>query len=102
MGPEGTTDMMGHLERAYEADIHIRRDLDELLPQSGIYIAAQDIAEGFEYTLGDARVVVFDVDHRPVTPAFGYRIEYKGKVVALSGDTRPCDNLVKYGRGRTC
>ena len=98
-GPDGTTDMMGHLERAYEADIHIRRDLDELLPQSGIDIEARDIAEGFEYTLGDVRVVVFDVDHRPVTPAFGYRIEYKGKVVVLSGDTRPCDNLVKYGQG---
>ena len=98
-GPDGATDMMGHLERAYEADIHIRRDLDELLPQSGIDVEVQDIAEGFEYTLGDVRVVVFDVDHRPVTPAFGYRIEYKGKVVVLSGDTRPCDNLVKYGQG---
>ena len=98
-GPEGTVDMMGHLEKAYEADIHIRRDLDELLPQSGIDIEAQDIAEGFKYTLGDVRVVVFDVDHRPVTPAFGYRIEYKGKVVVLSGDTRPCDNLVKYAQG---
>lgn len=98
-GPTGTVDMMAHLEQAYQADIHIRRDLDELLPQSGIDIAAQDIAEGFEYTLGDVRVVVFDVDHRPVTPAFGYRIEYKDRVVALSGDTRPCENLVKYAQG---
>ncbi len=98
-GPEGTTDMMAHLEKAYEADIHIRRDLDELLPQSGIDIESQDIAEGFEYTLGDVRVIVFDVDHRPVTPAFGYRIEYDGRVVVLSGDTRPCENLVKYAQG---
>ena len=98
-GPDGTLDMMAHLEQAYQADIHIRRDLDELLPQSGIDIVAQDIAEGFECTLGDVRVIVFDVDHRPVTPAFGYRIEYNGRVVALSGDTRPCDNLVKRAQG---
>lgn len=98
-GPDGTSDMMAHLEQAYQADIHIRRDLDELLPQAGIDIVAQDIAEGFEYTLGDVRVIVFDVDHRPVTPAFGYRIECNGRVVALSGDTRPCDNLVKYAQG---
>ena len=91
--------MMAHLEQAYQADIHIRRDLDELLPQSGIDIVAEDIAEGFEYTHGDARVIVFDVDHRPVTPAFGYRVEYKGKVVVLSGDTRPCENLVKHAQG---
>ncbi len=44
------------------------------------------------------RVIVFDVDHRPVTPAFGYRIEYNGKVVVLSGDTRPCENLVKFAQ----
>jgi len=98
-GPDGTVEMMGHLEQAYQEDIHIRRDLDEMLPQSGIDIAAQDIAEGFEYTLGDVRVVVFDVDHRPVTPAFGFRIEYKDRVVVLSGDTRPCKNLVKHAQG---
>ena len=98
-GPKGTTDMMSHLEQAYQADIHIRRDLDELLPQSGIDIVSQDIAEGFEYKQGDVRVIVFDVDHRPVTPAFGYRIEYKDRVVVLSGDTRPCDNLVKFSQG---
>ena len=98
-GPDGTVDMMAHLEQAYQADIHIRRDLDEMLPQSGIDIVAKDIAEGFEYTHGDVRVVVFDVDHRPVTPAFGYRVEYKDKVVVLSGDTRPCENLVKYAQG---
>lgn len=98
-GPDGTVDMMAHLERAYQADIHIRRDLDELLPQSGIDIEAEDIAEGFEYRHGDVRVIVFDVDHRPVTPAFGYRIEYDGKVVVLSGDTRPCENLVKFSQG---
>ncbi len=98
-GPEGTVNMMAHLEQAYQADIHIRRDLDELLPQSGIDVVAQDIAEGFEYTQNGVRVIVFDVDHRPVTPAFGYRIEYGGKTVVLSGDTRPCDNLVKYAQG---
>ena len=98
-GPDGTAEMMAHLERAYQADIHIRRDLDELLPQSGIDVEAQNIAEGFEYRLGDIRVVVFDVDHRPVTPAFGYRIEYGGRVVVMSGDTRPCDNLVKFAQG---
>ena len=98
-GPDGTVDMMSHLEQAYQADIHIRRDLDELLPQSGIDVVSQDIAEGFEYKQGDMRVIVFDVDHRPVTPAFGYRIEYKDRVVVLSGDTRPCENLVKHAQG---
>lgn len=98
-GPSGSADMMAHLQRAFAADIHIRRDLDELLPQSGIDVAAQDVAEGFEYRENGVAVSAFDVDHRPVTPAFGYRIEYDGRVVVLSGDTRPSDNLVKHSQG---
>ncbi len=98
-GPAGSGDMMAHLEQAFKADIHIRRDLDERLPQTGIDVAAQDIAEGFAHSEGGVTIRAFDVDHYPVTPAFGYRVEYAGKVVVLSGDTRPCDNLVKHARG---
>ena len=98
-GPNGSADMMAHLQRAFAADIHIRRDLDELLPQSGIDVVAQDVAEGFEYRENGVAVSAFDVDHRPVTPAFGYRIEYGGRVVVLSGDTRPSDNLVRHSQG---
>lgn len=98
-GPHGSAHMMAHLQQAFSADIHIRRDLDELLPQSGIDVEVQDIAEGFVYEDNGVRVSVFDVDHRPVTPAFGFRIEYNGKVVVLSGDTRPSENLVKHAQG---
>ena len=102
-GPEGAANMAEHLQKAYEADIHIRRDLDELLPQSGIDMEAVEIAEGFECAVradgGDVVVKTFDVDHRPVTPAFGFRVEYGGKVAVLSGDTRPCDNLAARAQG---
>ena len=30
-GPAGTADMMSHLEQAYQFDIHVRRDVDEML-----------------------------------------------------------------------
>jgi len=36
--------------------------------------------------------------HRPVEPAFGYRFESGGKIIAISGDTAPTDNLVKFAR----
>ena len=31
-GPAGTTEMMSHVEQAYQFDIHVRRDVDEKLP----------------------------------------------------------------------
>ncbi len=34
------------------------------------------------------------MDHGPVKPAYGYRIDYAGKTVVLSGDTRYSENLI--------
>ena len=34
-----------------------------------------------------------------IKPAVGYRIEYQGHAVTLSGDTRYNDNVIKYGTG---
>jgi ribonuclease Z len=45
------------------------------------------------------RIVAFLVDHGPVKPAFGYRIDDAGHSVAISGDTRPSDNLVSFSKG---
>lgn len=33
------------------------------------------------------RVTAFPVDHRPVSPAVGYRFDYRGRSVVISGDT---------------
>jgi ribonuclease Z len=98
-GPDGTRDMMAHLEKAFAFDIHVRRDVDELFPAEGIKAVATDIREGVVYDESGVKVTAFLVDHGPVTPAFGYRIDYKGHSVALSGDTKPSDNLVKFSRG---
>lgn len=35
-------------------------------------------------------------------PAFGYRFEGGGRSVVISGDTRPCDNLVRWSAGVDC
>jgi ribonuclease Z len=40
------------------------------------------------------------VDHGDVIkPAYGYRVDYNGHSVLISGDTRPTENVVKYGTG---
>ena len=45
------------------------------------------------------KVTAFNVDHAPVAPAYGYRFDYKGRSVVVSGDTKPCANLVKAATG---
>ena len=98
-GPTGTREMMSHLEQAHAADIRIRT-VDEKLPVEGIAISATDVSEGLVYEQHSVRVVAFDVDHgEHIKPSLGYRIDYGGHAVLLSGDTRYSRNLIKYAKG---
>lgn len=98
-GPEGTRSMMEHLQAAFAFDIHTRRDVDEKYSRNGIRVEAHDIAEGTVLDRNGVKVTAFLVDHGPVKPAFGYRIDYRGRSVALSGDTRFSENLIKFATG---
>jgi ribonuclease Z len=97
-GPTGTKAMMSNLIRAFEFDIAIRK-ADDLRPASGAVVTATDISPGVVYSEDGLNVTAFLVDHGPVRPAFGYRIDYEGHSVVLSGDTRPSENLVRAAKG---
>ena len=45
------------------------------------------------------KVTAFRVDHGPIDPAVGYRFDYKGRSVVISGDTKPVSSLVAAARG---
>jgi len=98
-GPVGTRQMILHLEQAYRADIRIRI-ADEKLPPSGAAIIAKEIREGVVYEKSGVRVTAFNVDHGElIKPAFGYRIDYNGRSIVLSGDTRFSENLIRFSKG---
>jgi ribonuclease Z len=97
-GPRGTRKMMSHLEQAYEYDIRIRLYDDRASPD-GVVILAEDIGEGVVHEKGGVKIIAFDVDHTPIKPAFGYRIDHAGRSVVLSGDTRVSDNLIRHAQG---
>jgi ribonuclease Z len=98
-GPDGTRDMMSALETAFAVDIHMRRDVDEKLSAEGIRVQSHDIKEGVVLDEDGVKVTAFLVDHGPVVPAFGYRVDYRGHSVALSGDTRLSENLIQHAAG---
>ena len=97
-GPDGTRSMVKHLLDAFSFDIHIRRDVDEKYPPKGISVIANDIREGVVYEANGVKVSAFFVDHGPVKPAFGYRVDYQGHSVVISGDTKPSESLVKFSK----
>ena len=97
-GPRGTSKMMSHLKQAYEYDISIRQAKDRAAPD-GVVLVVKDISEGVVFNKGGVKVTAFEVDHAPVKPAFGYRIDHAGRSVVLSGDTRVSENLIRHAQG---
>jgi ribonuclease Z len=91
--------MVGRLEQAFTYDIHMRRDVDERASAKGIEVIGRDVREGTVYDEGGVKITAFLVDHGPVKPALGYRLDHAGRSVAISGDTRPSDNLVRFSKG---
>lgn len=102
IGPVGTRGLMGGLEQAYKDDLRIRND-DEKFPMEAIAVAASDFSEeGVVYEKDGVRVTAFNVDHgKYITPAVGYRVDFGGRSVVLSGDTRYSENLIKHATGAT-
>jgi ribonuclease Z len=100
IGPSGMKDLKGNLERAHAADIKIRL-ADEKYPAEGIRVLAEEFtAGGVVYDEGGVRVTAFEVDHGDlIKPAYGYRIDYAGRSVVISGDTRFNQNVIRYGTG---
>ena len=45
------------------------------------------------------RITAFRVNHGPIDPAVGYRFDYRGRSVVISGDTAPSPVVAKYARG---
>jgi ribonuclease Z len=55
---------------------------------------------GVVYDKNGVRVTAFEVDRGDLfKPAYGYRIDYKGRPVVISGETQFNENVVKYGTG---
>ena len=96
-GPHGTAAMMSHLQQAFEYDVQIRTANDGASPE-GVALVVKEISDGVVYDKGGVKVTAFEVDHALVKPAFGYRIDYSGRSIVLSGDTRVSQNLIRHAQ----
>jgi ribonuclease Z len=94
-GPVETKEMMSHLEQAFKFDIRVRSHY----AKEGVAIVAEEFSEGVVYEKNGVKVTAFEVDHGRVKPAFGFRIDYRGRCVVLSGDTCFNENLIRFAQG---
>jgi ribonuclease Z len=92
LGPVGAKELMSNLQKAYAADIKIRI-ADEKLPPEGAEMEVKEFnSDGAVYKKNGVTVIAFEVDHGDVIkPAYGYRIEYDGRSVVISGGSTGSD-----------
>jgi ribonuclease Z len=106
-GPTGVENVVRGFDQAYSLDneYRIMHHGPGTVPPSGAGGAARTFSfpEGKEEVViideDGLKVTAFPVDHAPVKPAVGYRFDYKGRSVVISGDTVPVPSLLKQARG---
>lgn len=103
---EGTAALVAGFATAYNADAGYR-----LSHHGTDYLALKGtgmIAHEIPTPPRDVLVPVFDkdglkisaflVDHHPVEPSYGYRVEYQGRVAIISGDTKKTESVARFSK----
>jgi ribonuclease Z len=107
VGPTGTARVAAGLNEAYAIDstYRVAHHGEQIMPPSGFGLAAREfvIADGADsvvvHDADGVRIIAFQVNHAPVDGAVGYRIEYAGRSIVISGDTSRDDRVIAAARG---
>jgi ribonuclease Z len=106
-GPPGVEKVVTGFAQAYALDVDYRvaHHGEKNLPRAAAGAVAKTIrlkkpaAAALVFARNGLKVTAFQVAHDPVKPAYGYRLEYRGRVVVISGDTAKSTNLTKHAAG---
>lgn len=104
-GPDGTDTLNQainqflHIENKHRVDHHGHVIMD-VSKARAIAHEFKNVQGGKEvvYNKDGIKITAFDVDHEPIEPAVGYAIEYNGKKVVLSGDTKKNDLVFEMSK----
>lgn len=104
-GPEGVEQVVAGFNAAYALDhgYRIAHHGEKVVPSSGGGAEARPFSvEGNSAVILQGEgltVTAFTVDHDPIKPAVGYRFDYKGRSVCISGDAAKSANLIASCNG---
>jgi ribonuclease Z len=94
-GPTNTREIIGKFMSALEWDISIRiQHQQDISDPYRVDIFERN--DGLVYDDKGIKVTAFTVDHGIVKPSLGYKFEYGNQSLVVSGDTLPCENMIRY------
>jgi len=99
-GPAGVRQVISSLLEAYSLDNGYRKaHHGDKWDGRGMKADIHEEKPGIVYDVDGVRVRMFEVSHHPVMPAVGYRFEYCGRIVVISGDTVSVPVMVEMAKG---
>ena len=101
LGPAGVDRVVGGYNEVLALDRGFRvahHGIHLLAPELGV-MHAETVEPGIVVDENGLVITAFAVNHEPITPAYGYRFDYRGRSVVVSGDTVVTDNLEAQARG---
>ena len=98
-GPKGVDNLTAGLRQAYDVDVNLRIAQYGGKRAAGMDFKTTTVHDGYTYESNGVRVTAFEVQHTGPDTSYGYKIEYKGRSVVLSGDTIYNENVVKHATG---
>ena len=101
LGGEGVETLVEGVNTTYQFDRAHRSEHhgEAMLPPALGILAAVTVAPGIAYEDGDLKITPYQAEHPPINPALGYRIDYKGRSVVISGDSNVNEVTVSASDG---
>jgi ribonuclease Z len=98
-GPLGTKRFISGLHEVHHFDLSIRLRYQKA-PPAGVMFHTTEFTTGLVYAADGITISAFEVDHgMDVRPAYGFKIEWNGLVLVLSGDTTLCEGVMENAAG---
>jgi len=97
-GPKGTKKFVKKIMNAWADERKLRIAYEARASAKAFDIEVIEFKSIGSIKIKDLKIKYFEVDHKPVKFAYGFCFTNKNKKLTISGDTRPCENLMKYAQ----
>jgi ribonuclease Z len=100
-GPPGVARVVNGFNEAYALDdgYRTRHHGAALLPPDAVALVPHAVMPGVVFERDGLKVTAVRVKHEPANPAYGYRFDFRGRSVVISGDTAPDQDLAHLAKG---
>ena len=97
-GPKGTKKFLTNIMNAWQDERKLRIKYESRSSINAFILAITEFGEHGKIKIKDTQLEYFRVDHFPVKHAYGFNFYNNKKKLTISGDTKPCENLMKYAQ----